>query len=462
MINQKTTNMKKTFLLTLALGLAGASSLVAGTVQVYITGSTAFRANVYTACTKLFSNTPPVSIYYADANHGGANSGFSSKTASWVMSGTPIPTLTTIKGNTLIVHGLFTGSIQGLKTTEQSTPLVWASPVGTLNGNATAYETNSPTVGFSDSSGSSAPYPASGNFVEENVCVQPFVMVKSTASGGVTNINNISWEQYRYGIVQGRIPLSAWTGNTGDTNNFIYLYERTADSGTRRTETSQMGYEYTDPVGVYIYDMTNNFWYTPTALSNSFAGFAPYGVIGTEGPGLNNANISSEFGYGYIGGGDIATALGNGNIANQGIGYLSIGDAKSITGSPWSQVVSFNGFWPTAAGIGIRGNAGTNDFSPITLGYYPCWGVEVLVHPIDPSQISDQKITETQLGDQFTSGSFMGVFNAQTLINGGSPITGSIENEIIISQPTGATAVTLAAMANSRQAVGGTIFPPFK
>ena len=47
--------MKKTLLLTLALGLAGASSLVAGNVDVYITGSTAFRANVYTACQKLFT-----------------------------------------------------------------------------------------------------------------------------------------------------------------------------------------------------------------------------------------------------------------------------------------------------------------------------------------------------------------------------------------------------------------------
>jgi len=37
-------NMKKTLLLTLALSLAGASPLMATTVDVYITGSTAFRA----------------------------------------------------------------------------------------------------------------------------------------------------------------------------------------------------------------------------------------------------------------------------------------------------------------------------------------------------------------------------------------------------------------------------------
>ncbi len=48
--------MKKTLLLTLAAGLVGATPLLAS--DLYITGSTAFRANVHDACTKLFS--PPL------------------------------------------------------------------------------------------------------------------------------------------------------------------------------------------------------------------------------------------------------------------------------------------------------------------------------------------------------------------------------------------------------------------
>src|ERR1039457_4509123 len=112
-LNQpKNKNMKKTLLLTLALGLAGASSLLAGTVDVFTTGSTAFRSQVYKASAKLFS--PPPTIYYGDANHGGANSGFSSSTSSWCMTGTPNTGLTNLQGNTLFVHGLFTGSIQGI------------------------------------------------------------------------------------------------------------------------------------------------------------------------------------------------------------------------------------------------------------------------------------------------------------------------------------------------------------
>jgi hypothetical protein len=457
--------MKKTLLLTLALGLAGAPSLVAGNVDVYIVGATAFRANVYTACTKLFSGTP--TIYYGDAAHGGADSGFSDNTknlkiAAWAMTGTPITGITNISGNTLIVHALFTGSIQGIQTVEQSTKLVFPKASGTAGGLCDSYVTNSPTIGFSDASGDATPYPATGNYAEEQVCVQPFVVCKSKAPGAVSNyVNNVTWEQLAYGIPQGRIPLSAWTGQTADTNTFIYLMQRTKDSGTRRNETAGNYFQYTAPVGIYIYDYTNNFFYTPSVLAATPYGFSPNGVVGAA--GLNNVNLN--WGYGYVGGGDIANTLNNGNAANQAIGYLSIADAKSVGSANWNNVISVDGLWPTAAGAGIHGNAGTNDYSPITLGYYPCWGLEVLVHPIDPSQVTtrDQNITKTQLGDQITPGSFMGVFNYQTFISGGSPLTGSIENEIELSKTgsPGATAIRLSDMYNSRAAVGGTISPPF-
>ena len=460
--------MKKTLLLTLALGLAGASSLLASTVDVYITGSTAFRANVYTACQKLFNpaQSGTSSTYFADAAHGGANSGFSSKTASWCMTGTPITALTNIQGDTLVIHGLFTGSTQGIQTTEDSTPLTWAYPHGTPGGNADTYVTNSPTIGFSDASGTASPYPATGNFAEENVCVQPFVIAKSVAGGVLNNINNLSWEQLEYGIPVGRIPLSAWTDNVNDTSNFVYLIQRTKDSGTRRCETAQQYYQFNDTVGVYIWDATNDFFYSPTntvplvqASTGSTGGPTNIQVVGTEGPGNNGANLN--WGPGYIGGGDIATELGANNSNNIAIAYLSISDSKGVTTTNWSQVISFDGLWPTTAGAGISGNTGTNNFTPITSGYYPCWGYEVLVHIIDPSldPLGDQDITATQLGNQTTPGSFLGVFNAQTLINGGSPIAGSIENEITLSQPSGATAIRLSDMLSNRSAVGGVIAP---
>lgn len=447
--------MNTKFALSMALGLAGASTLMAGTVDIYITGSTAFRANVYTACTNLYAGGP-TAIYYADTAHGGANSGFSSSTSSWVMTGNPVSTLTTLQGNTMVVHGLFTGSIQGLQSVENHQPLIFAQPSGTQGGNANAYITNSPTIAFSDASGVASPYNEQTPIVEENVCVQPFVMTKSTSISSVmTNINNVSWEQLEYGIPNGRLPLAAWTGKITDTNTFIYIMERTKDSGTRRCETAGEYYEFNDPVTVFIYDYTNNFFYIPTVLNATTFGASPNGVVGVN--GNNNANLA--WGFGYVSGGDIKNSLNNNNVSNTAIAYLSVADAKGVGAGNWSNVVSFNGFWPTAAGAGIHDNSGTNDYSPILLGYYPCWGLEVLAY--DTQQYTDQDITPGQLGTGSTPGSFMGVFNAQTLNNGGAPIVGSIEREIDISKPNGATGIPLVDMQNARAAVGGVISPPF-
>jgi len=445
--------MNTKFALSMALGLAGASTLMAGTVDIYITGSTAFRANVFTACTNLYSGGPSA-IYFADAAHGGSSSGASA--GSWVMTGNPIAQVTNLQGNTMVIHGLFTGSIQGLQSVENHQPLIWAQPHGTVGGAADQYVTNSPTIAFSDSASAACPYVANAPFNEESVAVQPFVVAKSTATGGaVTNITNVSWEQLNYGIPNGRIPLSGWTGNVNDTNTFVYLLQRTKDSGTRRTETAGEGFQFNDPVTVYIYDYTNNFFYTPTVLNATANGASPNGVVGPV--GNNGANLN--WGYGYVGGGDIKNTLNNNSISNQSIAVLSISDSKGVGAGNWSNVVSFGGLWPTAAGVNIHNNSGTNDYSPIILGYYPIWGYEVLIY--DTVQYVDQDITSGQLGTQTTPGSFMGVFNAQTLINGGSPLIGSIEREINITKPNGATAIPLVDMQNSRQAVGGVISPPF-
>ena len=452
--------MKKTLLLTMALGLAGASSLMAGTIDVYLTGSTAFRTSVYTACQKLYTGGAP-NVFYGSAANGGADSGFSSKTASWCMTGTPITGLTNISGNTLVIHGLFTGSIQGIQTVEQAVPLIFATPAGTAGGLTSAYVTNTPTIAFSDASGVSASFPATGNYAEENVCVQPFVMVKSASINSImASITNATWEQLEYGIPNGRIPFSVWSGKSGadNTNNFVYLIQRTSDSGTRRCETAQEYYQFTDPVGVYVYDFTNKFFFQPSNTTNSLVGSFPYGVVGSAG----NNNVNQNWGPGYVAGSDIATELNYTDATNTSIAYLSMNDAKGVGAANWANVVSFNGLWPTAAGAGISGNTGTNNYAPITTGLYPCWGNEVLVHIVNPkSGVTDQDITQTQLGNQTKPGSFLGVFNAQTIINGGLPLVGSIENEIELSKTgsPGAVAIRLSDMVSQRTSVGGVITP---
>ena len=438
--------MKKTLLLTAAVGLASASSLMAN-ADLYITGSTAFRANVHDACLKLFSPAP-TEITGTAATGGDSKTG--NAAAQWVMTGTPISQLSAISG-TLTVHALFTGSVQGVQTVENSVKLIFLDSAG-------ARMTNTATIAFSDASSLSTPYPATGNYSEESVAVQPFVMCRSVAANGVTNINNVTWEQLKEAIQLGRIPLSVWTGLSGDHTSFVYLLERTKDSGTRRVELAQELDGFNQSAVIYNYDVTNNVFYHATALTQASTGGGSYGVIGPA--GNNNNNVSSLWGTGYVGGGDLRSALGINNAANQSIGYLSFADAKSLGSSNWAQVISFDGLSPTAAGIGVRGNTGTNDFTPISFGTYAAWGNEVVVYPnIDPSSInSDQNLTASQLGNQSTAGTILGVLDGVST-PGNPVIIGSIDNEIENSKTNGATAIRLGDMISFRASVGGTITP---
>jgi hypothetical protein len=83
---------------------------------------------------------------------------------------------------------------------------------------------------------------------------------------------------------------------------------------------------------------------------------------------------------------------------------------------------------------------------------------------VDPSSINgDQNLTVTLLGDQNTAGTILGVLDNYNH-TGGTPLVGSIDNEIEISKnplaSTGpATAIRIGDMVSSRASVGGTITP---
>ena len=487
--------MKTKSLLTLALSLASATSLMASTVDVYITGATAFRANIFTACCRLYSGSAPANIYFTTDSSKNGDINYNNSTASWCMTGTPITGLTNVgTANTLVIHGTFTGSLQGLRAIETKEGLVFAQPSGTFVSNSiadfskangtpasvplntcNAWITNSATIAFSDADSAATTWPVANyaNLLQEDVAVVPFVIVKSVSSGaGLTalnNVNNLTSDQLYFGITKGFIPLSSWTYGAADTNTPIYLLERSSDSGTRRNETAYSYLEQGDTVVTYFFDYTNNVWYSSSSTNQStwpINGTQP-GIIGSEGPGVNNDNLLWT--SGYIGGGDIKNSLGKTGSANTALALLSMSDAKGITATNWSQVISFNGVWPTVAGAGIHGNTGTNDFSPVTSGQYPLWGKEVLLHLVDPSKPGDQLISKTALGSQTSPGSFMGVFNAQTLVStnlNGIPVTGSIENEIELSKMNAArtagapaTAIRLSDMTANRGYVGGPLNP---
>jgi hypothetical protein len=455
--------MKKMKILALAACFASASSLMAS--DLYITGSTAFRANVFSACQKIFDSAAP-KIIFGPTSTGGDGTATSGN-PQWTMVGTASNLLGNVISGPFTIHAYFTGSIQGTKSVEQLTPLTFVD----VNTNAM---TNTATIAFSDSSSTVSPYPATGSFSEEKVAVQPFVFVKSAPTidgtaggasfGAVTNISNVSWEQLKYIISAGNSPLSAWTGNSNDSN-LVYFLQRTKDSGSRMSCLREMGYTYNQGVTTYIFSFTNGFWYKAANNNTTFGAVGESNatfVVGIVGSGAAAAANAANLGWGpgYIGGGDIKTELGYHTNSNQAISYLSISDAKGITTANWSQVISFGGVWPTVAGAGIHGQTVTNDYAPVIWGNYPFWNYEVVIYPnVDPSSLSgDQDLTATQLGNQSAPGTILGVLDHYTT-GATVPTLGSIDNEIQLSKTNLATAIRIGDMNASRSTVGGVITP---
>ena len=402
--------MKKTIALTLFTGLLAASQVMAANYDLYICGSTAFRANVWAACGKLYDSVQT-------GNNGSGTA--ASSDSKWTMSGAS----TSVLGNntdTLTIHALWTGSVQGqsaLANKDQLAFLKTATP-----GDATLV-TNSASLAFSDvfSAPTIVPLP-SGSFTETRVAAQPFVFVKSVAPGGVQSINNITWQQLVtiLGSSGGSAPLSYFTGNLNDYTTNIYMLHRTLDSGTRVT-TVQEG-KYIGTVNINYYDPVGDGFVSATT---------------NRGP--------AQFGPGYVGGGDIKTALQYANPGNQSIAYLSFGDAKTVTGSNWEKILSYNGQYPILNFVPGAPPA-TNDFTPIINGKYSFWAWEMLDSPKSTQwgTYTDQNLSFAQLTTAVNKLKGTGV--------------GSIDNEIATS---GAlrTAIRISEMNVSRAAVGGVISP---
>jgi len=405
--------MKKSILFALLGGILGATQVMAANYDLYITGSTAFRANAFTACQKLYDGGTP-----ASANNGtGAPASSDSR---WTMTGTCAALGLTSGSDTLTIHALWTGSVQGLSALLNKDQLVF---LASATPGSTTLKTNSASSALSDvfSAPTLDPLP-SASFTEKKVAVQPFIFVKSVASGGVQSINNVNWQQLQFLIGNGSAPLSYFTGKASDYSTNVYLVHRTLDSGTRVTTVQEAQYVGTIPIN----------YYDPASDS-----YIP--AVTNRGP--------AQFGPGYVGGGDVKGVLQVSTPGNQAIGYLSYADAKGITGVNWEKMLAYNGQYPIANYV--PGTApSTNDFTPVCYGKYSFWAFEMLDWPKSGQwgTYSDQNLSFTQVNAIMNKLSGSG--------------TGSIDNEIVLSEPAGtATAIRLSEMVATRPAVGGLISP---
>lgn len=305
--------MKKT-LAILALGGLFAAATAQAQVDIYITGSTAFRANAYRSIRSLFTTRGSLTSQNPADPASGANQ------VTWT------GTLTNFGAQTVTIRASYSGSVAGVQALAQNTSQAYLV-------NSTPGDTNLVThqadLAFSDVFQATTVF-TSPLLNDNQVGVLPFAYVKSQATpAGVTNI---TIQQLQTLLPNGQLPLSYFTGDTNDDATSLYLVGRDSGSGTRLSAEKDAMF-----VGTPLLYQTN---------------------------GTCTWVISSGFSSGSL----LAAQLKS--TCAPGVGYLGLSDA--ITVNSGNNVIRYNGNLP------FNGNINTPDFKPVREGVYSFWCYEHL------------------------------------------------------------------------------------
>lgn len=311
--------MKKTLALLTIAGMFTAS--VRADVDIYIAGSTAFRANAYRSIRNLFgqgSNPNPSGVLVSQ------NPAHDASGQNIVTFSGRITNL--FGGQTVTIRANYNGSIGGIQNLAGGIAMNFLS--SSTPGDATTIS-HAPDLAFSDVFQGATDYktPALSDAL---VGVQPFVYVKSQTGG--SSITNITIQQLQTFMRGGVLPRSYFNGNPSDTNTLVYLVGRDITSGTRLTAEAD------------------------DLLTTSPRLWAPDGSC--------NWTVSS----GFTSGSGIVGVL-NGSCG-PAIGYLGISDAKNVNSG--NNVLTYNGTLP------FTGPIATPDFTPVYQGIYSLWSYEHL------------------------------------------------------------------------------------
>lgn len=321
-----TKNMKKTLALILLGGLF-ATAAHAATKDLYLTGSTAFRANAYRAIKTMYGNN------LTDYNSGTSGSPADLSGANRITFTGQMTNVFGI-GTIVNIHCNWTGSQQGVQDITQGNLTTYFT-FGT--GSTTNALTHAADFCLSDVAQATTFY-QTPVLDEADVAIVVFAFVKSLALSANTNVSNITMQQIQTIMANGRQKLSLFTGNTATDTNFIFYVGRTTDSGTRLAIEADSFFSGTPK------------FYGPT--------------------GSGSANWVQT--NGYASGSGVANAL-KVNATTNAIGYLGISDASGVNSG--LNIIAYNGSLPYK-GTFTTVSGQTNDYSPVINGQYSYWSVE--------------------------------------------------------------------------------------
>jgi hypothetical protein len=374
----------KTFktICTLALAL-GATAVAQAQNEVYITGSTAFRGQIFNALTDM-------GLAQQGANNGGKN--------SFTCSGTVNPTVALLItelnndaagliGTSVDVYCTFSGSAEGVDALIHPVSASYI-PVG---GSGTFSHTGD-DFAFSDVWQAVTPDPTptleeivsvydSTNSPGSGIAVQPFTFIENSnaAALGISNITCFAFE-----TLFGNGTLGAnFLGGGTNTNNVIAV-GRYPLSGTRITAVLD------DNPYTALPSQTLKQWALSTNASgtgtSNWPGLASTDSSAPPTSGATWVSVAAPIGGyangdGYFSGGNVGLAIEASSTMGLGaaIAYISWSDASKLTGYGGEGPISWDGVNPWTGGAYPNAN-GTNYWNTTALvdGDYQFWGYEHL------------------------------------------------------------------------------------
>jgi hypothetical protein len=342
----------KQIALAAMLGLAIHSEVFA-VDTLYITGSTAYRAETHTAIGNVLN------AGYTYAHVGGTFSSAQKAifTGTLTANSQPVIIKTSWSGSTLgmkaVTQGLVTDFLPD--TTPQSTG-------GTANAtNVAPFDSVAPDAGMADSFQNATPF-TSPTLTFQQVGILPFkwVVNEGGAAAGITNMTTFL-AQPLYG--NGDLPLSFWTGNSAHSATKVYAYGRDPGSGTRTVAFAESGVGSNAIVTQYKL----------TTSGDTITAAAPFPITAISGLG--------------------STILGNGGESSGGTVAGAMGKTSatvSVNGGPASQAyfVAYVGITDSATAISAGATELTWNGVPYSLdnvknGKYTFWSYQHVTYKSD-------------------------------------------------------------------------------
>ena len=287
------------------LSLAGLATMAQAATEIYISGATAFRTEVYNT---LFTNV-------FGLNSGGVTN------VNWV--GGPNDNAFSFKGqdanaNDVVIYCSWSGSAAGVGSALQLLPV--ATPYINIDSKHSTNNHQYADLAFSDVQQDSTPYSSTNGYSStmqvDPVGIVPFVFVKNSNTLA-SAFRNMTPDIAKALFANGKIQACFFTASINDLNTSVYLTGRNPDSGTRITTLADTGVGINAVIKQYM--STNN------GVSNNWVIFPP--------------NSTYPNGDGYSSGSGITSGL-NTNVSVPVISYLGIADAGKVGTANW---LSYNG-----------------------------------------------------------------------------------------------------------------------